>query len=399
MAIGKLLGGATLLRGGTQLGYNLAKKRQEQGKATPMLDVISARQEAGKATPIADKLQTTYQTGQNRQTVTGNYSACYTDCINKGGLPAECATQCYKSEPQTGTAEGGLGPGGVLTTEAEDCIYNRGGQWVWNPQANRFRCAMPEQEKAPRDPRDIEGAPTPPPPITPEQVAIPQDKTPIPYMQMGPYAGVLADMLNQPAFSGQDLDELLGSQIEARRGDIEAAYQPLQEELQERLARDAQGAGMFHSGAAQGFREREMAKLGQQRMADVERATADIRAQKPELLLAERKQSAEIANMWGQMDQNMQAQNLDGFLNGRLMEYNRMAELGALNIDAFNGNANMMGMYMTYAVNSARTNGELNMLRAQMDEIYAGLTETQKNQFLSFITTWMGSHGQNIGRG
>lgn len=232
-----------------------------------------------------------------------------------------------------------------------------------------------------------------------EDFAIKPDTTPIPYTQMGAYGQAFQDMLNTPAFGGQTLEELENARIAALQGDLQNQYGYQADEMTRRLNQEAASKGMFTSGARVGAIGQGLSELGRQQQVELAKGSADIRGERPELLLQEREQRANIANMWGQMDLDSQKANLDAMLNNKLMEYDMQFKNGQLTIDAFNGNVNQLALFLDYMVSSANTANDTALISAKIDEMYAGMTEEQKANFRDWITTWSGAYGNIIGGG
>jgi hypothetical protein len=328
-------------------------KRREDEKKTPWADWVDTRRESGKGTGYADWL---------------NYDS----------------------------PEGTVDP--VLSPQ-QACEGREG--YHWEPMLGGGTCvpnAPYTPEPGPVDPTgDLPVAP--PDPINPKDITTPQDNTPIPYTQLGAYSDAFQQMLNSPAFGGQTLEELENARIQALQGDLSNQFGYSADELQNRLNAEAEASGMFTSGARVGAIGRGLSELGRQQGVEFAKGAADIRGQRPELLLQEREQRANIANMWGTMDLESQRANLDAMLNNKLMEYDRQFKNGELTIDAFNGNVNQMGLFLDYMVSNAKNNNDLALITANIDQIYNGLDDADKNRFAEWIKAMMSAYGGTIGGG
>jgi hypothetical protein len=333
------------------MAFDWIAYKRKQGKETPWADYIDERREQGVDTPWADKWYkdaTIPDTTKSAQQI--------------------CAERVAAGEPVTWQVNSaGLG----------QCVPTEG-----------IKVSLPTVTSLPT----FVSVPTH---IRQEDLAIKQDPTPVPYTKMGAYGQAFSDMLNSPAFGNQTLEELENARVAALQGDLENQYGFQADEMTKRLNRQAAAQGMYGSSSRTGNIEQGLSELGRQQMVEFNKGAADIRGQRPELLLKEREQRSNIANMWGQMDLDSQKANLDAMLNNKLMEYDRQFKTGQLTIDAFNGNVNQLALFLDYMVSSANTANDTALISAKIDEIYANMTEDQKAGFRDWVSMLMG--GMNLG--
>lgn len=302
----------------------------------------------------------------------------------------------------TGNGSGNYDPGNYdkTMTPQQACEQREG--YHWEPTLAGGGACVPNNpsvpEPTPTNPSDTLPVPVPTP-INAKDIVTPQDNTPLPWTKLGAYSDAFQQMLNGPAFGNQTLEELEQARINALQGDLANQFGYSADELQRRLNAEAEASGMFTSGARVGAIGRGLSELGRQQGVEFAKGAADIRGQRPELLLQEREQRANIANMWGSMDLESQKANLDAMLNNKLMEYDRMFKNGQLTLDAFNGNVNQMGLFLDYMVSSAQNNNDLALITAKIDEIYNGLDDADKNRLLEMITSFMSAGGNVLGGG
>jgi DNA helicase IV len=229
--------------------------------------------------------------------------------------------------------------------------------------------------------------------IDKKDIIVPENKDKIPYATMGAYGQAFSDMLSGPTFGNQTLEELENARVAALQGDLENQYGFQADEMTKRLNRQAAAQGMFGSSSRTGNIEQGLSELGRQQMVEFNKGAADIRGERPELLLQEKQQRAQIADMWGRMDQQMQATNLDAMLNNKLMEYERQAKNGELTLSAFEGNINKLSLFLKYMVSKADTDNDTAILGAQIDKIYAEMNEAQRAAFRDWVELNMRSLG------
>jgi hypothetical protein len=344
------------------------ESRRMLGKPTLAADYVDARTASGQWTPMANLLG--YNSPAQPNSV-GNAGPCPT------GMKRDAYGNCKPDYmPQVSSAR-------------ETCINQHPkNKWVVNPVTGQGYCDTSGQVEPTPSGRDIEtgaGLGKPLGYLDSSTLQVEADKTPLPWMKTGAYADALAQMLNSPAFGGQTLEELENARIQAMRQGSAENFGYAADEMTRRLAQQAQAKGMYTSSAHGQNLQQGLGDLLRQKTAQEAQYEADIRGERPGLLLQQRQQQAEIANIWGTMDLNAQAQNLDGALQGRLLEYDRQLKNSNLTLSAFNGNMNLLGMFLDYELNSARTDNDSRLVMAQIDKLYNDMSLEQRSTFQNLI--------------
>ena len=201
-------------------------------------------------------------------------------------------------------------------------------------------------------------------------------------LNSGDYAGIKA--LTGGIFNGQTLDELEQGRLDAAQADYDRMYGKSADDLTNRINRETQGAGMFHSGVradagqGTGMIPKYLGELESEKNTKLGVAQAEIRGERPELELREHEAMLKAWDTWAGYDLQTKESLVKSMLQGNEQEYLRQFNNGTLTLDAFKGNVEYMRLYLDFLLSAARTDMEQEETTAKIAAILNNMTDEER---------------------